>query len=337
MKFSRKFVYSFDLDAKASSMKTTFKYSLLALTLGLLTVGSVQAQAQSDKETIPNKISHKLNPGHPTIEMASTGDTLAKSAITYHGGKIMAGAPNIHIIWYGNWAQSNGSDNAAGQQIVRDFMSGVGNSPYLAINNTYTGSNGSVSGLIGTVREASVGYSNGKRLRDADISTIVSNYITSSGQKDSNALYFVLTSSDVAETSGFCTKYCGWHTSGTIQSADIKYSFVGNANRCLSGCAAQSVSPNGNAGVDGMLSVVAHELEEALTDPNPSSGWVDSGGAENADKCAWTFGHSQQIAGNGASYNMTLQTVSGSKNYLIQRNLSNVDNKCWMNGSRTIN
>ncbi len=278
-----------------------------------------------------------MNPGHPTIEMASTGDTLAKSAITYHGGKIMAGAPNIHLIWYGNWAQSNGSDTAAGQQIVRDFMSGVGNSPYLAINNTYTGSNGSVSGLIGTVNEGTVGYSNGKRLRDADISKIVSAYITSSGQKDTNALYFVLTSSDVAETTGFCSKYCGWHTSGTIQSTDIKYSFVGNANRCLSSCAAQSVSPNGNAGVDGMLSVVAHELEEALTDPNPSSGWVDSSGAENADKCAWTFGHSQQTAANGASYNMTLSTVSGQKNFLIQRNLSNVDNKCWLNGTRTIN
>lgn len=86
-----------------------------------------------------------------------------------------------------------------------------------------------------------------------------------------------------------------------------------------------------------MLSVVAHELEEALTDPNPSSGWVDSIGAENADKCAWTFGHSQQTAANGASYNMTLQTTSGQKNFLIQRNLSNVDNKCWLNGTRTIN
>ncbi|WIT10102.1 hypothetical protein PFX98_14280 [Paucibacter sediminis] len=306
--------------------------SLLALALGL----SGAAMADADKETVPNKISHRLNPGHPTIEAASTGGTGTLSAISWRGGPVMTGAPNVHLIWYGNWAQSNGSDTAAGQQIVRDFMSGVSNSPYLAINSTYTGSNGTVSGLIGTVSEASVGYTNGTRLRDADISKIVSNYISSSGKKDSNAVYFVLTSSDVAETSGFCNKYCGWHTSANIQSTNIKYSFVGNANRCLASCAAQSTSPNGNAGVDGMLSVVAHELEETLTDPNPSSGWVDSSGAENADKCAWTFGHFQQTAANGASYNMTLNTVSGSKNYLIQRNLSNVDNKCYMNGARTI-
>jgi hypothetical protein len=92
---------------------------------------------------------------------------------------------------------------------------------------------------------------------------------------------------------------------------------VGNANRCLNGCAAQTISPNGNAGVDGMISVIAHELEETTTDPDPSSGWVDSVGAENADKCAWTFGQTQYLLPSGAYYNMTL----GARNYLIQRNL----------------
>lgn len=323
--------------SKANPFANSLTRGFIALSLGLLASTSVLAQGNSEKETIPNKVQHKVNPGHPTIGMAATGDTATQSPIASRGGKVMTGAPNIHLIWYGNWAQSNGSDNAGGQQIVREFMSGIGNSPYLAINSTYTGSNGQVSGLLGNVMEASVGYTNGKRLRDADISKIVSDYITSSGQKDPNALYYVLTSSDVAELSGSCTKYCGWHTSANIQNAEIKYSFVFNTNRCLSSCAAQTVSPNGNAGIDGMLSVMAHELEEALTDPVVGATWVDAGGAENADKCSWSFGHSQQIDAKGASYNMTLNTISGPKNYLIQRNLSNVDNKCYMNGARTIN
>jgi hypothetical protein len=67
-------------------------------------------------------------------------------------------------------------------------------------------------------------------------------------------------------------------------------------------------------------------LEEANTDPDPRSGWVDSSGAENADKCAWTFGSRQLTAPNGSIYNMTL----GSRNYLIQRNLSAADNKCYI-------
>ena len=43
----------------------------------------------------------------------------------------------------------------------------------------------------------------------------------------------------------------------------------------------------GHGYFDGFSVVAGHEFAEAETDPYPSSGWVDSGGAENADKCAW--------------------------------------------------
>jgi len=130
-------------------------------------------------------------------------------------------------------------------------------------------------------------------------------------------VYFVLTSSDVNETSGFCTQYCGWHTSASIAGSDIKFAFVGNPDRCPSACEAQTTSPNGNSGADGMASVIAHELEEAVTDPDLNA-WYDKRGFENADKCAWTFG-ATSTAGNGSQYNMTL----GSRQYLIQRNWVN--------------
>ena len=51
-----------------------------------------------------------------------------------------------------------------------------------------------------------------------------------------------------------------------------------------------------------------HELSEMLTDPQLDA-WYDSKGAENADKCAWTFGSS-------------LLTV-GTSSYKIQGNWSN--------------
>ena len=78
---------------------------------------------------------------------------------------------------------------------------------------------------------------------DAGVQAVVSSAI-SSGRlpKDTNGIYFVITSSDVNETSGFCTQYCGWHTHGTISGADIKYSFIGNPDRCLSACAWQTRS-----------------------------------------------------------------------------------------------
>ena len=94
-----------------------------------------------------------------------------------------------------------------------------------------------------------------------------------------------------------------------------RFSFVGNAARCITSCAAQSTSPNGNAGVDGMISVVAHELEEAATDPDGKT-WYARSGKENADVCAGTFGTSYQVA-NGSFANMKL----GTRDFLIQRNV----------------
>jgi hypothetical protein len=136
---------------------------------------------------------------------------------------------------------------------------------------------------------------------------------------DPNGVYFVLTSADVAQTNGtgssFCTQYCGWHTYGTLGN-NLKFSFVGNGDRCPSSCGLSS-SPNGNAGADGMASVVAHELEETVTDPQIDA-WHNANNEENADKCAWKFG-ATYTAPNGATANVKL----GNRDYLIQQNWLN--------------
>ena len=129
----------------------------------------------------------------------------------------------------------------------------------------------------------------------------------------------MLTSQDVNESSGFCTQYCGWHHDGNIGGSDIKYSFVGNPARCPSACEYQTNGPNSNGGADGMASIIAHELEEAFTDPDGTA-WWDVRGYENADKCAWTFG-TMSTAPNGTKYNVTL----GARKYLNQRNWVNVN------------
>jgi hypothetical protein len=310
-------------------MKSVFRQVAISLCVGLVWVVGAQAQGQEPgkPELSPNHIPHRINPHGASSEAPTAGGTAALTPIINHGGGTMTGAPQIHLIWYGNWAQANGSDTAAGQQLVFDFMYGLNQSLYLSLNADYTGTN-----TIGMPQQANVGYLSGRkatRLGDADIKTIVSNYVNSHGGAQKDAVYFVLTSSDVNETSGFCTKYCGWHTHASISGVDVKYSFVGNANRCLSGCAAQTVSPNGNAGVDGMISVVAHELVEATSDPDLNA-WYDANGAENADKCAWTFSSAQKPLPSGAYYNTTLPTsTGGNNNYLVQRNLR-TDNKCYI-------
>lgn len=291
-----------------------FKVFVVTAIFAALTVVNVFAQP----EVI---IHHRVNPHSQSQknigESATTGGTGTLTPLNYGGGSLI-NAPVIYIIWYGSWNQTNGSDTASGQQIVRDFSSSIGGSPYFNLNTSLGVASYPISGSASYGGETTDAYSQGKRLRDSGVQAIVNNAINT-GKLPYNAdgVYFVLSSSDVAESSGFCTQYCGWHTSAAMTAGKVRYSFVGNANRCLSSCAPQTVSPNGNAGVDGMISVVAHELEEATTDADPRSGWTDSGGAENADKCAWTFGHAQYTTANGAWANMRL----GVRDFLIQRNI----------------
>ncbi len=257
---------------------------------------------------------------HANIEalkavLPTTNARTRSNGINYHGGPVMLGTVNIYYIWYGNW-----SGNTA-TTILTNFISSLGGSSYENINTTYyNGSSQHVSGQLHYAGSTTDNYSQGSTLSDAQIQTVVSNAIASGKlPKDTNGLYFVLTSADVKESSGFCTQYCGWHTHGTISGSDIKYSFVGNPDQCPSACAAQTTSPNGNAGADGMASIVAHESEEAISDPDLNA-WYDTRGEENADKCAWTFG-TESTASNGSKYNITL----GGKQYLIQQN--------WVNAS----
>ena len=236
------------------------------------------------------------------------------NGISYHGGPILTGTTNIYYIWYGNWT------NNTATTILTDLGNNIGGSAYFNINTTYTNSAGThVTNAVHYAGSTTDSYSQGTSLTDAQIQAVVSSAISSARlPKDTNGLYFVLTSSDVTASSGFCTQYCGWHTHATISGSDIKYSFVGNPDRCPSACEDQTVGPNGNAGADGMASILSHELEETVTDPDLNA-WYDTKGAENADKCAWTFGTT--YTANGALANMKI----GTRDYLIQQN--------WVNAS----
>jgi hypothetical protein len=301
-------------------MKKVLLFAVLALSLSLN--GTLAFGQHGDL----NKIPHGMNPNAqspiwPGFAL-TTGSTRKATAMSYGGGDLI-GTPVIYIIWYGNWNQSNNGnkgDTPAGQAVIRQWASDIGGSPYYMLNTSLSVSGKPISGNVSFTANTNEATMTGpSTIGDADVQNIVMNAITSGALPyDVNGVYFVMTSSDVSESSGFCSNYCGWHTSSTMTGkGKLRYSFVGNASRCLSGCAAQSTSPSGYPGIDGAISVLSHELEEANTDPDPRSGWSDSRGSENADKCAWTFGHSQFSAPNGSWANM----IINSHYYLIQRNI----------------
>jgi hypothetical protein len=292
---------------------------LLLLNSGLLVFALAHAAGvRVDGDTVyrpTGKGWGEIDDSPGAVERAKDAQRRSGTGIYYHGGPLLntpAGA-NVYWIWYGNW-----SGNSA-MTILPDMLGHIGGSPYFNINTTYyDGSGRHVVNAVTPISSTTDAYSQGSALSDSGVEAVVSRAISSGAlPRDTNGVYFVLTSADVNETSGFCTQYCGWHTSGSIAGADIKFAFIGNPDRCPNACEAQTTSPNGNSGADGMANVMAHELEEAVTDPDLNA-WYDNRGFENADKCAWTFG-TTSTAPNGSQYNMTL----GSREYLIQRNWVN--------------
>jgi hypothetical protein len=273
---------------------------------------------------------HQGNPA-PAPEAGATGNTVTLgNGINYNGGPVMPGTVNTYIIWYGNW-NGTGSNTAATKSAIEHFLGTIGGSALELVNSTYGDNTNNVTGNVAFGGSTIVNST--KNLSDRSLQSTVSSALKSGAlPTDANGVYFVLTSSNINETSGFCTRYCGFHTRATLNGADIKYSFVGNSDRCPSGCEIQPTGPNSPAatvgGIDGMANVISHELEEAISDPDLNA-WFDSSGQENADKCNFNFGATSTCNANGlctpagtsaaARYNQTF----GNNNWMLQQNWRN--------------
>jgi hypothetical protein len=311
---------------------------LSMLVLGpFMTALTLRAQGNSGRPTSPSYQHGDVLRGVPRNGAPSGGAVVTGNGINYNGGPVMHNSPvNLYYILYGNWAALD----STGPAILDTWANNIGGTPYFNINTSYGDTVGDVPNAVtfrGTYTDTG---SLGNSLNDASIGTLTSNAINHgfagapvpAGTADPNGLYMVLTAPGVAETSGFLSSYCGWHWSGSFVSGAVqegmiysgypvvKFSFIGNAaGPSFGSCSAQSASPNGDAGTDAMISVMAHELSETVSDPQGNA-WYASNGEENGDLCAWNFG-STYTAPNGSAANVNINGV----NYLMQQ--------IWLNAS----
>lgn len=241
-------------------------------------------------------------------EAPSTGATMR-----YHGGPVMTGPIRLYVLWFGDW-----SANRRRQQILVHFMSNL-TSPWFAINRGYPDSRGRrVANSVRLAQQVSVpAPSERRRVPDADLASAVRQALEERRLPvDASGVYLVLTSKSVDKV-GFLTRHCGWHDYFWFGATSIKYAFVGDpTGPNLRVCAPQTVSPNGDAGADAMASTIAHEISEAVTNPE-FTGWFDEHGNENADRCAWQYG--RRYRRGRAWANMRL----GRRHYYIQMNWRN--------------
>ncbi|HEX7285975.1 MAG TPA: hypothetical protein VF532_07315 [Candidatus Angelobacter sp.] len=268
----------------------------------------------------------------PDTGAAPTGQAVVTgNGINYNGGPVLKGNPvPIYVIWYGNW-NGTGSNTQATVSLVDTWLNSVGNTGYEKINTTYGDATGNVSGNLNLGGQIFDTGSQGTRLNNNRLSAIVSRSFTNGLPVDANGVYVVITASNISEQ-GFCSQFCGFHTRQTLSGADIKWAFVGNTDRCPSGCEIQATGPNspasGVGGADGLINVLTHETEEAITDPDLNA-WFDASGAEDADKCNFKFGPTTTCtttngctaagAAAGARFNQTF----GAHNWMMQMEWEN--------------
>ena len=157
-----------------------------------------------------------------------------------------------------------------------------------------------MKGKVAVKQSVDDAYSKGTSLSGNAIPEIIQDHIDAGRlPEDPNGIYFLLSSGDVSESirsdlgeASFCNDYCGYHVSWELKSGTrIFYSFSGNPSACMYGCSYSQNSrnsPNKDPAVDAMISIVAHELVEAVTDPysDGDRAWQDGYYYENADKCA---------------------------------------------------
>ena len=258
---------------------------------------------------------------------------LTQAGISYHGGPVLLSGTKVAAVYWSATTIYNGGPTpgsigtgAADGSNVGFFLNHVGGSPYFNINSSYTDGNGVpiVNSVAYTQFWANNSYSvpaSKDRVTDSQMIAMLQ-YAFNNGKLtyDPGTLYAIFTQGQVNLGGGFGTRYCAYHTHGTVTIAGVSRTVLyaampddyAKAGSCSSGLA----SPNGDPHADAEVSTLVHEIEETTTD-EMGNAWFDSQGYENADKCAWTWGTTYNNGTGVANVNL------GGKDFLIQRNWLN--------------
>ena len=271
-----------------------------AAVLSVLTLVSGQVWASDDKE-----VEGSDQNGPPILGIFWAKDARpvnqARSRsplMTYHGGKILTTAVMETIFWGPTWTTSPG-DKITG---LDAWYTGYSGSNYAKTVDEYTGSNGQVgptTSFQGHVIDSTTASGGGS---SSAILAEVCKMIT----PDSNGNGYYAVYTDLPRGNA---GYCAWHSAGSCSGKAVQFAFFWKLDGDA-GCNPGDTSGLHSQGLAALANVSGHELSEARSDPSNPGAWYDSSGAENGDKCAWTF-------------NVPLVTFSNGTRWKIQGEWSN--------------
>ena len=233
---------------------------------------------------------------YPTVDvMAGVRHTLATSPLLYHGGPVQT-APKLYLVQWGSaWNGSGDPDGVASR--LKSFYGVIGGSKWLNSVTQYTQSGGAHVGNAGNIFAGSyvdTSTSVPSRPSQSQLAAEATRAAAHFGDYSASASYVIALPHGV-KPSGFGTQYCAWHSSTSTSKGTIAYTNLPYMPDAGASCGAGSVNSGGT--LDGVTIVSGHEQGETETDPQPNTGWLDSSGAENGDKCAWTGLENNPYAG----------------------------------------
>ncbi len=298
----------------------------------VLALGAIACNVNADNRTsftAPRAASHADRPLviHSTVEAmgkvrkahrSATGSTVAPSQLAYKGGIGGNGVeitPKIYLIlWGAQWSR----DPAGEASLLQGFYSNMGGTQWLSDVTQYcqglpvgtTNCNGAGAaagngaGMLAGVwsDNASAAPTHPTQTQLAAEALNAANHFGNATVAANVNVHYVVATAHNNNTSGFGTQFCAWH-SWTNSSTRIAYTNLPYMTDAGASCGANFNSLGPNAGI---TIVAGHEVAETITDPFPSTGWVDGGGAEIGDKCAWIgtgkIGAAQSLSMGGAVY-----------------------------------
>ncbi len=263
---------------------------------------------------------------HATVEAAqralARGQSRPKSGgssnLSFHGGSVQT-APLIYVVYWGS--QWNNNDPSGEASILDSFYMNLANSSWSATDTQYC--EGVKSGTVTCPSSATFAgnspmmplattytwYDNGtaapthpKQSQIAAEAVKAASHCVQSGACTSGGLQnvqFVIATATGNNSSGFGTQYCAWHSSTSSTYGNLSYTNLPYITDAGANCGANF---NGLGQDAGITIVAGHEMAESVTDPFPSTGWVDGSGSEIGDKCAWNSATKDVGFSNGYSF-----------------------------------
>jgi serine protease len=245
-----------------------------------------------------------------------------------HGGPISHAPAVVLVFWGTQWNNNDPSGEAA---YVTNFLTGVGATETWSASTTQYCSgvaSGTTNCATASGTKVFVQQPGSALLTTWSDNTVTAPSSPSQSQLASEAVraanhlsigpssdvQFVIATAHGNNASGFGVQYCAWHSSVSANGGTYAYTNLPYMTDAGASCGQNFVN-SGTAGLlDGVSIVEGHEYAETVTDPYPSSGWLDSRGAENGDKCAW-----KSPGSAGGSFDLVLS----GKNYAVQTLWSN--------------